>query len=147
MERAVNALLWLAMWAGNQVPALEARLVVPCSTPHAGKPAKDPSGAGEICLDRTAFLSTIDVESAEPRHNSAGHWVVFLSFHNDAAVRELQVTLHNIGHRVAILLDGQVIGAPTISSGSRFLFLDGGFTQARAEEIATAFNARPQVRR
>ena len=141
----MNALLFLAMLAANPTAELNVRLVVPCSVPHAGKPVKDPAGAGEICLDRTAFLSTSDIESAEARHNSAGHWVVFLTFHNDAAMRELQVTLRNIGHRVAILIDGQVVGAPRISSGSRFLFVDGGFTQARAEEIAAAFNA--QVRK
>jgi preprotein translocase subunit SecD len=138
----VNRLLLLAMLAANPTGALEVRLVVSCSVPHAGKPVKDPAGAGQICLDRTAFLTTTDIESAEARHNSAGHWVVFLTFHNDAAMRELQVTLRNIGHRVAILLDGQAVAAPTISSGSRFLFVDGGFTQTRAEEIAAGFNER-----
>ena len=76
------------MWAGNQPVALEVRLVVPCSIPHSGKPVKDPNGAGQICLDRTAFLTTADIESAEVRHNSAGNAVVFLIFHNDAAMRE-----------------------------------------------------------
>jgi preprotein translocase subunit SecD len=142
LERSVIALLLLATFGPASPVSLEVRLVVPCSGPHYAQPAKDPSGAGEICLDKSAFLTTADVESAEVRHNSAGHDTVFLTFHHDAAVRELQVTLRNIGHRVAILIDGRVAAAPIISSGSRFLFVDGNFTHARAEEIAGSLNSQ-----
>lgn len=121
---------------------LDVRLVAPCKGPHLGQPVKDPDGAGTICLDKEPFLTTIDIESAEVRHNSAGHATVFLTFHPPAATRELQVTLKNRGKRVAIAVDGQVVAAPTISSGSRFLFIDGNFTQARAESIVKSFNAQ-----
>lgn len=138
----MKALFLFALMAGNSSIALEVRLVVPCSGPHAGRPVKDPDGAGSICLDRSAFLTNADVESAEIHHNSAGHPTVFLTFHHDAAMRELQITLKNIGHHVAILLDGSVISAPKISSGSRLLFIDGNFTEARAQAFVAAFNNR-----
>lgn len=140
MEGSVNLLILLAMFAANPPVTLEVRLVVPCSTAHFGQPVKDPDGAGQICLDRNAFLTTSDVETAEVRRNSAGHNTVFVTFHHDAAMRELQVTLKNTGHRVAILVDGRPVTAPTISSGSRFLFIDGNFTHDRAEEIAHGLN-------
>lgn len=121
---------------------LDVRIVVPCKGPHAGQPVKDPDGAGTICLDKEPFLTTADIESAEVRHNSANRPTVFLTFHNEAAMRELQVTLKNRGKRVALGVDGQVVAAPVISSGSRFLFIDGNFTQARAEAIVKSFNAQ-----
>ena len=136
---------WAALAQSQSQPeraTLDVRLVVPCNGPHAGQPVKDPSGAGTFCLDKEPFLTTIDIESAEVRHNSAGHSTVFLTFHPPAAMRELQVTLKNRGKRVAIAVDGQVVTAPTIPSGSRFLFIDGNFPQARAEAIVRSFNAQ-----
>jgi preprotein translocase subunit SecD len=84
------------------------------------------------------------VESADVRHTAAGHPVVFLIFHSDAAMRELQVTMKNIGGRVGIVLNGRLVSAPKIPGGSRFLFLDAGFTQAQAEAIMNAFNTPPR---
>jgi preprotein translocase subunit SecD len=121
---------------------LEVRLAVPCASAQAGKPVKDPDGVGSLCLDKTPFLTERDVESAEVHHNSAGHAVVFLTFHTDAARRELQVTLNNVGGRVAIVLNGNLVAAPRISSASRQLFIDGNFTQARAEALVESFNTQ-----
>lgn len=121
---------------------LEIRLAVPCASADAGKPLKDPEGSGSLCLEKTPFLTERDVESAEVHHNSAGHAVVFLTFHTDAARRELQVTLKNVGGRVAIILNGSLIAAPRISSASRQLFIDGNFTQARAEGLVESFNTQ-----
>lgn len=138
-------LAFAATAAAQAQPArtsLDVRIVEPCKDPQAGPKVKDPDGAGTICLDKDPFLTTADIESAEVRHNSANHPTVFLTFHNEAAMRELQVTLKNRGHRVAISIDGQVITAPTIRSGSRFLFIDGNFTQARAEAIVKSFSAQ-----
>jgi preprotein translocase subunit SecD len=131
-------LIAAAAWAQKTSPriSLQVSVAVPCSAKTAGKPMKDPTGAGSICLDRTPFLTERDVEAAEVRHNSEGHLIVFLTFHNEAAMRELQVTLKNVGGRVGIVLEGALISAPHISTGSRFLFIDGNFTQVRAAEIA-----------
>lgn len=137
----MKLLLLLALIADARV-TLEVRLVAPCTSHAAGRPMKDPDGAGSICLDHTPFLATRDVESAEVHHTSAGHPVVFLVFHSDAAMRELQVTMKNIGGRVGIVLNGRLVSAPKIPGGSRFLFIDAGFTQAQAEAMVDAFNTQ-----
>jgi preprotein translocase subunit SecD len=137
----VKALLLLALMADARV-TLEVRLAAPCMSKSAGRPMKDPDGAGSICLERTPFLTTRDVESAEVHHNAGGHPVVFLVFHSEAAMRELQVTMKNIGNRVGIVVDGRLVSAPKIPGGSRFLFIDGGFTQAQAEALVNAFNTQ-----
>ena len=136
------ALLALATagWAqnGGKPPVtLAVRLVVPCGSPAAGTPVKSLAG---LCLDKKPFLTETDVESAEVHPGSGGRHLILLTFHHDAAMRELQVTLKNVGNRVAIVLDGRPLGAPTITSGSRLLYLDGGFTEHEAEDIVGAFN-------
>jgi preprotein translocase subunit SecD len=143
----MKALLLFALMAsaGTERVTLEVRLVVPCSNPNAGPPLKDPDAAGSICLDRTPFLTEHDVESAEIHRKADKSPVIFLTFHHDAAMRELQVTLRHIGGRVSIAVNGRVISAPKISGGSRLLFVDGKFTEARAVAIVQAFN--DQVRR
>jgi preprotein translocase subunit SecD len=137
----MKALLLLALIAGERA-TLEVSLVTPCTGHTAGRPMKDPDGAGSICLDRTPFLTTRDVESAEVHHNAAGHATVFLVFHSDAAMRELQITMKNVGGRVGIVLNGRLVSAPKIPGGSRFLFIDAGFTQAQAAAIVDAFNTQ-----
>jgi preprotein translocase subunit SecD len=134
-------LLFLALIADAHV-TLDVGLAAPCTSKTAGRPMKDPDGAGSICLERAPFLTTRDVESAEVHHNGAGHPVVFLVFHSEAAMRELQVTMKNIGNRVGIVLNGQLVSAPKIPGGSRFLFIDGGFSQAQAEALVDAFNTQ-----
>lgn len=138
---AVKALLLLALMADARV-TLEIRLAAPCTSKTAGRPMKDPDGAGSICLERTPFLTARDVESAEVHHNAAGHPVVFLVFHSEAAMRELQVTMKNFGNRVGIVLNGRLVSAPRIPGGSRFLFIDAGFTQAQAKALVETFNTQ-----
>lgn len=119
-------------------------LMVPCSGPHIGQPIPIKGRAEPLCLAGQPFLTEKDVESAETRRNSSGQPVVFLTFHQDAARRELQVTLKNIGYPIAIVLNGRVLGTPTITSGSRMLYLDGGFTQAQAQAVVRSFYLQPQ---
>lgn len=137
---AVPAMLAAAVWAqnGGRPPVtLAVHLVVPCGSPEAGTPVKSLIG---LCLDKKPFLTEADVEAAEVHPGSGGRHLVLLTFHHEAAMRELQVTLKNIGNRVAIVLDGRLLGAPTITSGSRLLYLEGGFSQQQAEDIVGAFN-------
>jgi len=133
----------------TQRPAvtLAVDLLVPCSGPHTGQPITVKGGSERLCLDGQPFLTEKDVESAEVRQNSAGQPVVFLTFHQNAARRELQVTLKNIGNRIGIVLDGRVIATPAIAAGSRMLYLDGGFTQAQALALVNAFYRQGQPSR
>ena len=135
-------LAWLffsLLGALSAAEKLEVHLVVPCGR-DSGRPVKDPDGAGMVCLDRTPFLTEKDVESAETHRTSAGNYAVFLTFHMEAAQRELQVTLKNVGGRVAIVFNGTLVSAPRISSGSRFLFIDGKYDHGHAAGIVEEFN-------
>jgi preprotein translocase subunit SecD len=133
-------LLLMAQDALAQSPDLKVHLTQPCSSPTASRPQKDPGAPGSICLDRTPFLTTADVESAQIHTNAAGHPVIMLAFKHEAAMRELQVTRKNIGNRVAILLNGRVVAAPKIPGASRMLFIDGNFTQPQADALVAGFN-------
>lgn len=137
---AALVVLAAAAWAqdaGKRPVTLAVHLVVACGSPEAGAPVKSRNG---LCLDKKPFLTEKDVESAEVHPGSGGRHLVLLTFHHDAAMRELQVTLNHVGNRVAIVLDGRLLGAPTITSGSRLLYLEGGFSEQEAEEIVGAFN-------
>lgn len=137
---AVLALVAAAVWAqsGGKPPVtLAVHLVVPCGSAEAGAPVKSLTG---LCLEKKPFLTEKDVESAEVHPGSRGRHLVLLTFRHEAAMRELQVTLKNVGGHVAIVLDGRLLGAPAITSGSRLLYLDGGFTQQQTEEVVGAFN-------
>jgi preprotein translocase subunit SecD len=134
------ALLFFSLLAAmNAAQKLEVHLVVPCGH-DTGNPMKDPDGAGTVCLDKTPFLTEKDVESAEIHRTSAGNSAVFLTFHIAAAQRELQVTLKNVGGRVAIVLNGALVSVLRISSGSRFLFIDGKYDHDHAAAIVEEFN-------
>ena len=138
---AALVVLAAAAWAqdsGKRPVALAVHLVVPCGgSPEAGAAVKSRNG---VCLDKKPFLTEKDVESAEVHPGSGGRHLVLLTFHHDAAMRELQVTLNHVGGRVAIVLDGRLLGTPAITSGSRLLYLEGGFSEQEAEDIVGAFN-------
>jgi len=121
-------------------------LMVSCSGPHFGQPIPVKGSSQPLCLAGQPFLTEKDVESAETRKNSSGQPVVFLTFHRNAAMRELQVTLKNIGNHIAIVLNGRVLSTPTVEAGSRMLYLDGGFTQAQALTLVRGFYVRAPKR-
>ena len=119
-------------------------LMVSCAGSHTGQPIAVKGSGERLCLDGQPFLTQNDVESAEIHKNAGGQPVVFLTFHQNAAMRELQVTLKNVGNHIAIVLNGRVLSTPTIFAGSRQLYLDGGFTQAQAQALVTAFYGHRQ---
>ena len=125
---------------------LAVHVLVACSSPGAGQPVTYPGAATPQCLAPTPFLTHKDVQSAELRQNSKGHSVVFLTFHQDAAVRELEITRKNIGNRVAIVVNGRVASVPSIAAASRFLYLDAGYAAQQAQAIVAAFNRQAGVR-
>jgi preprotein translocase subunit SecD len=144
---------WFLLWAiilaaaQSRPVTLAVHILVPCG-PGSGARVKTP-GSTPLCLDRTPFLTEDDVQSAEIQMSSKGHPMVFLTFHNQAAIRELQITQKNIGNRVAIVLNGRVISTPTIAASSRLLYIDGNFTRPEADEVVMAFNrylAAPHAR-
>jgi len=119
---------------------LAVHVLVACSSQGAGRPAGFPGVDASLCLGRAPFLTDRDVRSAELRQNSKGRPVIFLTFREDAAIRELRITRDNLGNRVAILVNGRVAAAPSIGAASRFLYIDGGYTEKQAQALVAAFN-------
>jgi preprotein translocase subunit SecD len=126
-----------AQGSSGATVTLSVHLVVACSGVAT---VKVKTAAGTKCLDPKPFLTQQDVESAELQKNSKGNPIVFLTFHNDAAMRELQITRKNIGNPVAIVLNGRVISAPVVAAASRFLYLAADFKQDQATALAAALN-------
>lgn len=138
-------LLWLAAAGVADLRAqrpvtLAVHIMVACPPGAPDSAAKLQTPAGPLCLDRKPFLTQDDVEAAEIQPGSKGSPTVFLTFHKDAAMRELQITRKNIGNHVAIVLNGRVVGTPLISAASRLLYIDGNYTQPEAEAVVGAFN-------
>jgi preprotein translocase subunit SecD len=119
---------------------LAVHLLVACSTQGAGRPVRLPGVDASLCLDGTPFLTQGDVQSAELHENSKGRPVIFLTFHEDAAVRELEITRKNIGNRVGIVVNGRVAAAPAIAASSRFLYIDTGYAAKQVQALVAAFN-------
>ncbi len=135
-----------AQSAPTPAVTLAVHVLVACSSPGAGQPVRYPGAATPQCLSPAPFLTHQDVQSAELRQNSKGSPVVFLTFHEDAAVRELEITRKNIGNRVGILVNGRVAAAPTVAASSRFLYIDAGYTAQQAQALVAAFNRQAGIR-
>jgi preprotein translocase subunit SecD len=135
-------------WAqgGGPPVRLAVHLVISCSAQGAGPAVRSPGVDTPICLDQTPFLTEKDVQGAEMHINSKGHPTVFLTFHDAAAMRELDITRKNVGNRVAILINGRVVSAPAVASSSRLLFIDGNFTEKQAQSLAESFNKTAGIR-
>jgi hypothetical protein len=120
---------------------LAVHVLVACSGQGSGPAVKVPGVDGSLCYDRTGpFLTEKDVQSAELHKNSKGHAVVFLTFHENAAIHEMEITRKNIGNRVGIVLNGRMVAAPSIAASSRFLYIDGNYTAAQVEALVAGFN-------
>ncbi len=122
---------------------LSVHLVMPCS---GAATVKVKTAGGTRCLDPKPFLTQQDVESAELQKNSKGNPIIFVTFHNDAAMRELQITRKNIGNPVAIVLNGRVVSAPVVAAASRFLYLAADFKPDQAATLAAALNRQARNR-
>jgi len=119
---------------------LAVHVLAPCPAHGSGQPIKLPGVDSSLCLDGAPFLTEKDVQSAEIHKNSQGRPLVFLTFHEVAAVREMEITRKNIGNRVGIVLNGRTVAAPSIPGASRFLYIDGNYTEKQALDLVTAFN-------
>lgn len=79
---------------------------------------------------------------ARPNPQSPGQWVILFEFNAEAAQQFGTLTENNIGRELGIVLDGNVVSAPTIrgrisSSGE----IEGSFTADTAKDLAIALNS------
>ncbi len=117
------------------------------TTPQAAQMGKLPQGSklvsgdetGYIVIKRYEVVGGEDLDSAKGDYdNQSGTPVVAFSFNASGAKKFANATRENVGRRLAIVLDGKVISAPTINSpitgGSGVI--TGNFTVQSAHELA-----------
>jgi len=96
-----------------------------------------------IYLHRQAVLTNGDIASAETTPDAIGSFNVVVTLTRDGAARLSQISRQNIGRRLAIVLDGRVVIAPTLRSPiSTSAVISGGYTKAEADRIAAGIIGR-----
>ena len=102
----------------------------------------DQNGATMWPLYRTIVTDGADVEHASPQFGDQG-WVVSFRFNTKGARDFARVTSENVEQRLAIVLDGEVISAPSIDEpipgGSGII--RGGFSAESASTLAVLLRA------
>lgn len=109
-----------------------------------------PPRAGETQLysmylaDRKEQMTGEGMKSAIPRpdNDSPGYWQILFTFDSESANRFSEVTGENINRQMAIVLDGNVVSAPTINqrihaNGQ----ITGSFSADEAQDLAIALNS------
>ena len=116
------------------------------SAEHEGyRAAKDESGQ-PLYVAPEPFLTEQDISQASV-FASRERTLIELEFRGLAAARLEQVTRANIGSRLAVFINDQLILSPWVQAptASRKLLLDGGFSRARAEEIVRGLGGVPST--
>lgn len=93
---------------------------------------------GYIVLKRAVIVSGADLDGARGSYSDKGNPAVAFSFKSTGAVKFGNATAENVGRRLAIVLDGKVISAPTIQSpikGGQGI-ITGSFTVQSANDLA-----------
>lgn len=130
----------------GQTPTLEFR------TQNPNPPQATPNGQGQVTIDPLAsWLPTglsgkqlnkasVDIEQSRGLGNNI---VVKLEFNAEGTKLFSQITSANLQKPIAIILDGQVISAPTVQSAitDGTAIITGNFTPEVAKELATRLNS------
>ena len=96
-----------------------------------------------IYLHKDAVLTSKEIETAVVTKDSRGKPAIAIAFSVDGAKRIADVTKNNIDKRLAIVVDGIVISAPTIRSAIRSRAeISGNFTEKEAADIAKALGGK-----
>lgn len=118
--------------------------VLPPGTKLIGAPSTDPNArsGGVYLVSRTPVVRGPDIKDARPQQGQLPNtWETEFVLSQDAAKRFSTYTGSHIGQRLAIVLDGKVLSAPTIESQ---ISDNGRITGARTQEEASdlALNLR-----
>jgi preprotein translocase subunit SecD len=118
--------------------------VLPPGTKLIGTSTTDPNsrGGGVYLVSRTAVVRGPDIQNARPQQGQLpGSWETEFMLSQDAAKRFSTYTGSHVGQRLAIVLDGKVLSAPTIQSQ---ISDNGRITGARDQDEASdlALNLR-----
>ena len=96
----------------------------------------------ELRLVRDVVLDGSGIERAQAdRDMTISQWTVSVTFTEAGSQRLFEVTRDNVDRRLAMVVDGQIVTAPTIRSPIRGgAEINGAFDRERAEELAKAIN-------
>jgi hypothetical protein len=100
-----------------------------------------PESSQKVFLESRAALANEDVAGAVARETDMGHEVE-LTFTRAGADKLARLTRENIGHPIAILVDGRVLAAPIIRTeipGGKAV-ISGRFTATEARRLAEAIS-------
>ncbi len=98
----------------------------------------DGDETGPIVLKRAVVVGGESLEDAKGSYDEQGRPAVSFAFKAQGAKKFANATRENVGRRLAIVLDGKVISAPTINTpitGGQGI-ITGNFTVASANDLA-----------
>ena len=95
-----------------------------------------------ITLENDPLFDESALKKAELSHDPSAHPLIHLALNADAAKKLGDVTAKNIGKRLGLTLNGQLIMAPVIQSAitAGELQLTGNFTEAEAADFVKCVN-------
>ncbi len=126
----------------GQTPFLEFREENP-------NPTLKPNESGEVTISPTDAFSATDLTGKEftravlEFEPNTGAPQITLNFNDEGTKKFAAITQKNIGKRVAIFLDGDIISAPTVQSAitDGKAVISGQFSLAEAKELVTRLNS------
>lgn len=98
----------------------------------------DGDETGPIVLKRAVVVGGESLESAKMSYDEQGRPAVAFAFKSGGAKKFAKATRENVGRRLAIVLDGKVISAPSINTpitGGQGI-ITGNFTVSAANDLA-----------
>ena len=97
-----------------------------------------------LCVN--PVLDQTDITSASVREGVAGDYIIPIALTPEASKKLSEITANNIGRRVGIVVDGELLSAPVIkeriSDGIVVIF--GNFTAQEARNLAIRINCIAQ---
>jgi len=132
-----------AIQSANQTTSLEVRLAE--AQPAAGLIEASLSGSSrKIYLHREIVVTNADVVQARVVPGTTGaDFSVTVAFSREGAAKMAQATAAHVNKPLAILINGQVVTAPTLRDPvSDSAVIAGDFTSSEAAAIAAALNRK-----
>ncbi|HEY0511114.1 MAG TPA: hypothetical protein VGH73_04380 [Thermoanaerobaculia bacterium] len=122
--------------AGVARSTLEFRLVLDAPEPDSLQ-LPDPQGETLLLSSKTVVTQNDILKTAVVVASAVVDFGVYVYFTPEAAQRMQAVSRANVGHRIAIVMDGHVFMAPVMNSeiGSPAL-IEGRYTRAEAQRVA-----------
>ncbi|HPD17091.1 MAG TPA: hypothetical protein PLE19_19275 [Planctomycetota bacterium] len=107
------------------------------------EPVKIRGREATCCVSKQVLMDARDVKSAHVTRGAGGKRQVSLTFTEPGFRKLVEITGRNVGRRLAILVEGQVLAAPTIHTviDVNHAVIVGDFSPEELRAIARAINA------